>query len=141
MSQSLILAGANCKLWINGKLYKEVVSLSFSIDYGETEIRGIDSPYAQEIALTNVTVRGSVKGLRIKNSGGIQAKNMRPQFLDMAAAPYVSIRVQDFSSSEDIILIQQAKITRESHTVEAKRTYKLDFDFVGMIPLMALDRI
>jgi hypothetical protein len=137
---SIILSSPNIKLYINNKLYKEVQSVTFSVDYGEAEIMGIDSPYAQEIAITKVTVRGSVRGLRIKNSGGLQAKNIRPLFSDMAASPYISIRIQDFTTAEDIILLQQAKVTRESHTIETKRTYKLDFDFVAQIPLFALDR-
>jgi hypothetical protein len=141
VAQSIILASPNIRVYINGKVYKEMQSITFSVDYGEEEIRGIDSPYAQEIALTKVTIRGTIRGLRIKNSGGIQAKNMRPTFSDMAASPYISIRVNDLTSGEDILLLQQAKITRESHTVETKRTYKLDCDFVAQIPLFALDRV
>lgn len=137
---SIILAGPNIRVYINNQLYKEMQSISVSVDYGEAEIRGIDSPYAQEIALTSVTVRGSVRGLRIKNNGGLQAKSMRPLFRDMAASPYISIRIQDLTSTEDILFLQQAKVTRESHTAETKRTYKLDFDFVASIPLFALDR-
>jgi|SRR5581483_11476219 len=140
MGQSLILSGANIKLYINNKVYKEVQSIALDVDYGETEIYGIDAGYAQEIASTRVTVRGSVRGLRVKYSGGLQASNLRPLFLDLAAAPYVSIRIQDRATSEDIIFIQNAKVTRENHAISAKATYKLNFDFVGQIPLWALDR-
>jgi hypothetical protein len=140
MAQSIVLAGPQIRVYVNGKLYKEVKSINVSIDYGEQEIYGIDSPYAQEIALSRLTIRGSVHGIRIKNSGGLQAKNMRPLFKDLAASPYISIRIQDLTSSEDIIFLPQAKVTRESHVAEAKRTYNLDFDFIAQVPLMALDR-
>ena len=138
--QSIVLTGAHIKLYINNKLYKQVQSLNFSVDYGETEIYGIDSPYPQEIASTRVTVRGSIQGIRIKNSGGIQAGNLRPLFTDIAASPYISIRIQNRQSSEDIVFIPQAKVTRETHTATVKSTYKLSFDFVGAIPFFALDR-
>jgi hypothetical protein len=135
-----VLTGAHIKLYINNKLYKEVQGLQFSIDYGEQETFGIDSPYAQEIATTRISVRGSVQGLRLKMSGGLQAKNMRPLFQDVAANPYISIRVQDRQTGEDIMFIPNAKVVRESHSVATKSTYKMNFEFTGMIPLMALDR-
>lgn len=135
-----VLTGAHIKLYVNNVLYKEVQSVQFSIDYGEQETYGIDSPYAQEIATTRIQVRGSVQGLRIKMSGGLQGKNMRPLFQDVAGNPYISIRIQDRQSGEDIVFIPNAKITRESHSIAVKQTYKLNFEFLGMIPLMALDR-
>ena len=138
--QTFILTGAHINLYLNNKLYKEVQSVSFSVDYGETEIYGIDTPYPQEIATTKVTVRGSVQGLRQKLSGGLQGSNLRPLFTDIAASPYISIRITDRQSGEDIVLIAQAKVTRESHQIATKSTYKLSFDFVGQIPLFALDR-
>lgn len=141
MGQSIILAAPNIRVYINGKVYKEMQSITFSVDYGESEIYGIDSPWAQEIALTKVTIRGSVRGLRIKNSGGLQAKSMRPLFSDIAASPYLSIRVNDLTTGEDILLLQTAKVTRESHTIETKRIYHMDFDFIAQIPLFSLDRV
>jgi len=137
---SIILAGPNIRLYVNNTLYKEVQSITVSIDYGEEPIYGIDSPYPQEIAITKVSVHGSIRGLRIKNSGGIQAKNMRPLYKDMAASPYISIRIQDLTSTEDILFLPNAKVTRENHTIETKRTYKMDLDFTAQIPLFALDR-
>lgn len=141
MAQNIVLTGASIYLWVNNVQYKEVQTLTFSVDYGEEPIYGIDSPYPQELASTKLTVKGSASGIRVKNSGGIQAKNLRPLFTDIGgASPYVSIRVQDKQTLEDIIFIPQAKVTRETHTASIKSTYKLAFDFVGMIPLFALDR-
>ena len=138
--QPITLLGAHIKVYINNKEYKVLTSISIDIDYGEEEIRGIDTPWAQEIAGNKASVRGSVRGMRIKYSGGVQADNMRPVFTDLAASPYISIRVQDRSTGEDILLIQQAKITKESHTATIKESYKLNFDFIGQIVLFALDR-
>lgn len=140
MSKSLILAGAHIKLYVNNKVYKEVQSISLDVDYGETEIYGIDSAYPQEIATTRIVVRGSVRGIRQKYSGGLQASNLRPLFTDLAASPYISIRIQDRSTGEDIVFIPNCKVTRENHQIQAKGIYRLNFDFVGQIPQFALDR-
>lgn len=139
-SLPVVLVGAKIVLFINNQQYKEVESLSFTVDYGEYEIGQIDSPYTAEIAGGKITVNGSVQGLRLKLSGGLQAKNMRPLFSDVSAAPYISIRVQDRETQEDIIFIPQAKVSNESHSVSNRGTYKLNFNFMGMIPLFALDR-
>lgn len=137
---SYVLTGAHIKLYINNILYREVQGLSFSIDYGETELYGIDSAYPQEIVPGKAMVRGSVSGIRLKYSGGLQGKNMRPLFNQLQSSPYISIRIQDRQSGEDIALFTQAKVTKESHAIATKSTYKLSFEFVAMIPLMALDR-
>ena len=65
---------------------------------------------------------------------------MRPLFGDVAASPYISIRIQDRQTGEDILFIPNAKVSKEAHTIATKATYKLSFDFVGQIPLFALDR-
>lgn len=140
MAQTLVLTGAHIKLYVNNKVYTEVQSITLNVDYGEQEIYGIDSLFPQEIAPTKCMVRGSVQGIRVKNSGGLQGKNMRTLFQDMAASPYISIRIQDKQSQEDIVFIPNAKITKETHTMATKSTYKLSFDFVGQVPLFALDR-
>jgi hypothetical protein len=137
---SLTLAGPNIKLYINNKSYNVTQSLTLDIDYGEDGIYGIDCPWAQEIAGGRAIVKGSVRGVRTKYSGGIQAINARPAFTDLAASPYISIRIQDYSTGEDIALITNAKVTRESHSAATKDTYKLNFDFIGQIILFALDR-
>ena len=140
MAVPVILTGANIQVYINNKLYKQIQGISFTIDYGEGEIRGIDSPYPQEIASNQISIKGQVTGMRVKMSGGLQAVRMRPLFNDSAASPYVSFRVHDRVTSEDIIFIPNCKITQESHQIVTKQTYKLNFNFTGQVPLMALDR-
>lgn len=140
MAAPTILSGAMIKLYINNQLYKVGQSVSFVVDYGEEEIYGIDSNFPQEIAPARSSVRGSVQGLRVKYSGGLQAANIRPLWTDMLSSPYISIRIQDRSTGEDILFVPQAKVTRENHTASTKSTYKLNFDFIGQIPMFALDR-
>lgn len=141
--KSVTLVGPNIKLFINNKLYAPVQSITLDIDYSEEPIYGIDSPWPQEIGGGRATVRGSVQGLRLKNSKGLQAQNdgIRPLFSDLAASPYISIRIQDISTDEDIVFIPRAKITREAHAASIKSVYRLNFDFVGQIVFFPLDRV
>jgi len=139
-SLPVVITGAQIEIYWNEKLYKEIADISFTVDYGEDEIFGIDSPYAQEIAGNKIMISGQVNGFRLKLSNGLQAKNLRPLFTDVSAAPYISLRVSDRSTKEDILFVPQAKVTSENHTIPARGTYKLNFSFKGMIPLFALDR-
>lgn len=138
--KSIVLAGPHIRVYINNKLYKEVQQINYTLDYGEYEIFGIDSAYPQEIAPTKATVRGSISGIRIKNSGGIQAYDARPLLRDLMEAPYISIRIQDRQSQEDILYIQSAKITNQRLNASIKSTVKLSFDFIGLLGFEPLDR-
>ncbi len=139
MAQQLTLTGAHIKIFVNNRALNTAQSINITIDTGESETFGIDSPYPQEIATTRVTVRGNVSGIRTKYSGGLQALNLRPTFDKVAASPYVSIRIEDRQSGETIMSLLQCKITNESHSIATKSTYKLNFSFMAIIPLMALD--
>jgi hypothetical protein len=138
--QQLTLTGANIKVYFNNKVYPYIQQISLKVDYGETENYGIDAEYAQEIAGAKLMVRGRVSGIRAKMSGGLQALNMRPLFVDYAAGSYISIRIVDRATLEDIVFIPVAKITTEDHLIGVKGSYKLNFDFVGQVPQFALDR-
>jgi len=140
MGQPITLVGAQINLYLNNQLYKPVQTFTFEVDYGEEGIYGIDSPYSQEIAGGRVMVKGSVRGLRNRQSGGLQGSNLRPLFTDLAASPYISIRVQDRSTGEDIVLVTNAKVTLEGHVASINSSYKLNFDFIGQMPLFSLDR-
>jgi len=137
---SIVLSGACIKLYINNKLYKEVQEVRYDKDYGEEEIRGIDTPHPQEIAPGKASVSGQVSGIRIKYSGGLQAYNMRPLMKDILSSPYVSIRIQDRATKEDILFIPNAKITRESFQGTIKGTVKISFAFKGLVAFDPLDR-
>ena len=134
------ISGAQILVFLNEKKFTTTQAVNFSIDYGETPIFGIDSPFAQEIATTKVTVSGNLNGLRLRNSGGIQALNGRSLITDLISSPYVSIRIQDRVSQEDILFVPRCKIGNESHSVAAKGIYHLNVSFIGIIPLLALDR-
>lgn len=140
MAVPVILTGPMIRLFINNQLYKTVQSVSLVVDYGEQPIYGIDAMHSQEIAPTRLSVSGSVQGLRVKNSGGLQAQNIRPLFVDLMASPYISIRIQDRATGEDILYIPQCKVSQESHAMATKTTYKMNFNFIGQVPYFALDR-
>ena len=139
-SLPVVITGAQIEIFWNNLQYKEIADITFTVDYGEEEIFGIDSPYAQEIAGGRITVSGQVNGFRLKLSNGLQAKNLRSLFSDVSSSPYVSLRASDRSTKEDLIFIPMCKISSETYSIPNRGTVKLNFSFKGMVPYFPLDR-
>lgn len=134
------IAGAHLKIYINGVVYNEAQQLDYATDYGEEPIYGIDSVFPQEIKITRISITGSISGLRIANSNGLQGANIRPEVRNSYFAPYISIRITDRRTGEDIMFIPYAKVTNEKTSVSAKGIMKTTFSFTGLQPQQPLDR-
>lgn len=139
MAQSVVLKGAEVKMYVGGKLFSEVQSIQYTIDYGETEIYGIDSQFPQEIAPGRVSVQGSVQGLVIKMVGGLQAYDLRTKINEILHGPYVSLRLKDRYSDSDIFWLPQMKVINEQISIPAKGLVRISFQFKGIIPYNPLD--
>lgn len=139
MAQSVVLTGANCKLFIGGKQYPEVNQINYVIDYGESEIYGIDSYFPQEIATTRMSVQGTVTGLRLKLSGGLQGKDIVSKINEKLFAPYVSIEIRDRQADTKLLFIPQCKVSSENVSIGAKGVVTLSFTFKGIVPYNPLD--
>jgi hypothetical protein len=140
MASQRTIAGAHIKLYINGSVYNEVRQVSYTIDYGEEPIYGIDSVFPQEIKITRISIQGTISGLRLANSNGLQGQNIRPGIRDSIFAPYISIRLFDRRTGEDVIFIPHARITNEKVDVSAKGIVTTSFSFTGLQPQQPLDR-
>ncbi len=139
MSQSTVLSGANVKVYISGKLYAEVQNITYTISYSDTEIYGVDSPFPQEIAPGRISVQGSISGVRVKGTGGLQGHQIRSKITEVLHSPYTSLRIKDRHSEVDLLWLPQMKVTAETMTIPSKGTAKLNFTFKGIIPYNPLD--
>jgi hypothetical protein len=139
MSQRTV-AGAHVKVLINGVTYNEVQELQYTIDYGEEPIYGIDSIFPQEIKTTRISIQGSIKGVRVANSNGLQGYNIRPGIRSSMFAPYISIRVYDRRTGEDILFVPFARVSNENSSVNAKGIMTTSFNFTGLQGQQPLDR-
>lgn len=139
MAQSVSLVGSACKVYFGGTLLKEVQSINYTIDYGETEIRGIDSAFCQEISTTQVSVKGSCSVVYIQGNQGLQGSEIRSRIHEILYAPYISLRVTNRKDGSDIAFFPQTKISQESMSISAKGVVKLTFQFISIIPYLAGD--
>ena len=139
MAKSVVLTGAHIKVFIGGTLYNEVQSISVNISYSETPIYGIDSSLPQEIVSGNISVDGQISGVYVKQSNGLQGKNIMTKLKDKMSQPYVSLEIRDRATDDKIIFIPQIKISNEQYSVAAKSAIKYSFSFSGIMPLTAAD--
>lgn len=137
---NLVLKGADILIYINNKVYGPAQSVSYNIESQDEEIYGVDSYYPQEIAPVKGRVSGSVSGIRTRNSGGLVALGARPLATKPMSGNYVSIRLKDRVSGEEILFIPQARVFNEQNQVAAKGTWKLSFSFKGIVAFQAPDR-
>jgi hypothetical protein len=135
------MRGADIKLYLGGKLYPVVQDIRYTIDYGEQAIFGIDSAFPQEIAITRITVQGTISGVRLKGSGGLQGYDLRTGIRDMLHAPYVSLKIKDRHTDTDILWIPQIKVSSEQVQIKAKGIVQVSFNFKGIIPYNELDLV
>lgn len=141
MANSLIVTGALCRLYINNKVFSVTQSVEIQVDIGTYSVYGVNSPFPQEIVGgggQNV-VKGSVKGVRVKNSGGLQGSNLLPLFQNSGATNYSSLRLEDRSTGETIWSVPKAMISNVSESVQTKGIYLVNFSFIGQILYWPLD--
>jgi len=137
---SVVVSGALIKLYVNETEYHEVDQISWNISYSEDPIYGIDSVFPQEIMPNRVSVSGTITGMRVKYTGGLQGKGALPLITDIQKSPYISIRVADKTTGEDLFYIQEGKVNSQSTSIAAKGIAKTSFNFIGMVPIETLDR-
>lgn len=136
----MVLNGALVKIFINNRLYGAAQQIQYTIDYGENAIFGIDSTWPQEIASARTTVKGQISALRMQGSSGSQGFQATPLFREIQSSPYISIRIQDRISGEDILFVPYAKVSSESISIGIKNTVKVTLAFEGIAPYQPLDR-
>lgn len=133
------LKASDVILYLNSKKYNVTQSVSWTIDYQEEPIFGIDSFYPQELAPIKTTINGNVSGFVMRMDGGLQGLGIRPLLHQALQSPYISIRIEDRANKVDLLFIDKAKVTKESITSTAKGLVTINFSFTGIIPLQTLD--
>jgi hypothetical protein len=85
-------------------------------------------------------VTGTIRVIRTRNSGGLVALGIRQLAINPLKGSYVSIRIRDRLSGEDVIFIPQCRIFDEQNQADAKGTWKLSFSFKGIVAVSSADR-
>jgi len=142
MAAPRVLRGADVLVYINGQKYTQVREVRYAMDYGEYEIYGVDDPFPQEIAPGGrISYRGSVSGLKLRADGGLQGAGIRGIITSVLETPYISLRIKDRATGEDLVYSTKTKVSNESWSVPSKGIVVVSFNFIGAKPYQPLDRV
>jgi len=139
MSQTV--HGALIVIKINGKIYNECQAASWTMGNSIKKIYGVDSPVPMEIIETTDGVSGSLSGVTLNFSGGLQGIEAIPLATAFFSAPYISIRIYNRFTAESLLFIPKAVIGDRSYSVAARGILRVSFNFEGIAGFEVLDEV
>lgn len=134
MSQADVMTGAACRLLVNGKVIGVGTSITIQRDQGVKAIYGVDSPVAQELAVTGpYTVRGQINGLRTRSSGGFDGLQVvnSSTLADYFNQKYVVIELVDRKTNVTFAKVNKVIFNADSIQVSARQVIQINASFIG----------
>jgi len=126
------IAGTDCSVYINGKLFGVASDFRWTVNSGTRAIRGIDSVFPFEIATGSHEVSGSVSLYRKHNTAGIEGAGIAPRDAFLARSRYFSITVIDRVTDSIIFNCDKCAITSQDWNVPAQGVVSGSFSFQGI---------
>lgn len=132
--EQVLQAGASVRLIINGITLGFATGLSFTRSTASKYIYGIDSPYAQEIVNTTYSVGGTLTGVRVRASGGLDGFGI----MDLSTLQsyfnqkYCTLEIVDRSSNKTMYTIQKVVFDQDSWTIQARSIITFSGNFKGV---------
>jgi len=132
--QQVIETGAGLRISINGIIVGFATGLNFSRSIGTKEIYVIDNPLPQEIMPTTYSVRGTMTGLRIRDSGGLDGYGIMDistiqKYFDFK---YATIEVVNRLSNKTIYTFQKVVFDTDSWNITARAPVTFSASFKGI---------
>lgn len=131
--QQVIQTGPGVKLLINGIVVGFATGINFTRSINTKELYGIDSPLPQEIVATTYSVRGTLTGLRIRDSGGLDGYGIM-DISDISRYfnfKYSTIEVVDRATSKTIYTIQKCVFDSDTWNIQARAPITFSASFKG----------
>lgn len=135
MSQQQILTGAGVVLKINGKVVGFATGISFTRSQGLKVVREVDNPFAVEIMPTVFEVSGSLSGVRLRGTGGLDGAKGGIDVMDLSTVQnffyqkYVTIEVVDRVSSVVLYTFKSVLFDQDSWSITTKNIITFNANF------------
>ncbi len=128
-----VQVGANVVCWINGQQWGAVTGLQYNENSPRTEERGIDSMEAFELAPTVVGVTGNIQLLMVRDSQGLEGRQVTAGLPYISSEHYFSMMLQDRTSGFIIMRIENASVDGQSWSPVARGMVRGQFNFKGLM--------
>jgi|WetSurMetagenome_2_1015567.scaffolds.fasta_scaffold35335_4 hypothetical protein len=136
-----VINGAEVVVYINNSIYGQATSIAINEETNDEAIYGIDSFYPQEIAPTRGATSGSISGFLVRDFKGLASLGITSLKTKPISGAYISLRIVDRLTRNDIAFIPKAKVTVTQTQFGAKGTVKLNFNFKAIMSLDPIDRV
>lgn len=126
------LRGGDIKVYINGKLFKPVVSLSFSLSSGHHAISGIDLNTPFELAPGPTRIRGSMELLRAREDGGLEGQGVAVLHENILLEKYFTLSITDRLTDTEILYVDNCVIIDQNWNIPSRGLMTGQATFEGM---------
>lgn len=132
--QQLLQHGAGVRLIINGVIIGFATGINFTRSTSAKFIYEIDNPYPKEIAKTAYSVQGTLTGLRIRDSGGLDGVGIMDESNANAYfnSKYCVLEIVDRVTNKNMFTIQKVLFDQDSWSIQAKQLVSFSASFKGM---------
>jgi len=126
------LRGGDIKVYINGQLFKPVVSLNFSLSSGHHAISGIDYNSPFELAPGPTRIKGSIELLRARMDGGLEGQGVAASHDDILLEKYFTLALVDRITDSVILYVEECVIIDQNWNVPSKNIMTGNATFEGI---------
>lgn len=132
MSGSRFLTGPGVVLYVNGKLYAQVMDFNWRIGTPREEVAGIDAIEAFELGVTRVRVTGQLVVYRRSQDGGAEGAGMVAPLSELTRERYASFVLVDRISGVPILQAPRCSVESQSWRAAPKSYLVGTIDFTGI---------
>lgn len=127
------LRGADIKVYINGRLFKPVVSFAFSLSSGHHAISGIDNMAPFELAPGPTRIKGNMDLLRARMDGGLEGQGVAATHNNILLEKYFTLALIDRVSDSVILYVEDCVIVDQNWNIQSRNiiTGQASFEGIG----------
>jgi hypothetical protein len=128
-----LVHGARERLFINNRLYAEVVNISYRIETGTRGIRGVDEYEPTELVAGPVSIVIGMSVLRQVGTGGPEGQGVAAPLEYLSLSKYADILILDRATDLVIFHSPRAKLIGQDWSMAARQIMsgKLTFECIG----------
>lgn len=120
MADSRIITGAHAVCYINGRVWGQVTSFSWSEQRPHRVVRGIDDAIAADLVPGPVTTIATIGLVRRKRDAGAEGAGLTVPLQDLTRERYVSVLLVDRTSDVVLFRADRARATSQAWEVRPK---------------------
>ena len=126
--------GSGIKVLINGNLCAFATGINFTRSTNTKAVYEIDNPFAREIMTTTYSVSGSLTGLRVRGSGGLDGAGIMNASTASSffTQKYCVIEIVDILSKVTLYTINQVVFDQDSWNIQNRQMLTFSANFKGI---------